>query len=74
MDAIVIDVYSRMVRLHGCSVDSILESPEFREEYLTMMRQQTGNLPEQMLLHALMAMRKRSKLPRSRDLLRASHS
>jgi hypothetical protein len=72
MDAVVIDVYSRMVRAHGCSADSILESPELREEYLVTMRQRAGTLPEQTLLHALTALRRRSKLPRSRDLFKPS--
>ena len=66
----VIAVYSRMVRTHGCSVDSILESPELRDEYLGAMRQLVGNLPEQKLLHELTTLRKRSKLPRSRDLFK----
>jgi hypothetical protein len=69
MEATVIDVYRRMVLSHGCSADSILETPELREEYLAGMRQTLGNLPEQKLLHALTTMRKRSKLPRTRDLL-----
>jgi hypothetical protein len=69
MEPIVIEVYTRMVRLHGISVDPILESPEFRSEYLSMMREHVGNLPEQTLLHALTTMRKQSKLPRSRDIL-----
>jgi len=68
----IIDVYTLLAREHGCSVDAILESPELREEYLATMRQRVGNLPEQMLLHALTAMRKRSKLPRSRDLCKPS--
>ena len=72
MEAVVIDVYRRMVLSHGCSADSILETPELREEYLANLRQVVGDLPEQQLLHALTTMRKRSKLPRSRDLLDSS--
>lgn len=72
MDAFVIDVYSRMVQAQGCSVDSLLETPELREEYLAKMRQVVGNLPEQQLLHTLISLRKRSKLPRSRDLLNST--
>ena len=62
------ETISRMVLSHGCSADSILETPELREEYLANMRQAVGDLPEQKLLHVLTSMRKRSKLPRSRDL------
>ena len=69
MEAVVIDVYRRMVLSHRCSSDSILETPELREEYLANTRQVLGDLPEQKLLHVLTTMRKRSKLPRSRDLL-----
>src|SRR4051794_5017694 len=72
MDTVVVDVYSRMVRAHGCSADSILESPELRQEYLATMRQRVGDLPEQKLLHALTALRKRSKLPCFRDLVKPS--
>jgi hypothetical protein len=74
MDAVVIDVYSRMVLSHHCSADLILETPELRQEYLANMRQQLGDVSEQKLLHALMTMRKRSKLPRSRDILHAIHN
>jgi hypothetical protein len=69
MEATVINVYRSRVLSHRCSADSILETPELREEYLANMRQALGDLPEQKLLHALTTMRKRSKLPRTRDLL-----
>ena len=70
MESIVLEVYRRLVLSHGCSVDSILETPELREEFLANMRQLLGEVPEQKLLHALTSMRKRSKLPRSRDLFK----
>ncbi len=72
MEPVVIDVFRRMVLSHGCSADAILETPALREEYLANMRQAVGNLPEQTLLHALTTTRKRSKLPRSRDLLQST--
>jgi hypothetical protein len=68
MESFVVDVYRHMVLSHGCSADAILETPELREEFLTEMRQRVGDLPEQRLLHALTSARKRSKLPRSRDI------
>jgi len=74
METAVIDIYRRMVLTHGCSADAILENPRFREEYLQNMRQAVGNLPEQQLLHGLTTMRKRGKLPRSRDLIDLSTS
>jgi hypothetical protein len=70
VEPFVIDVYSRMVQMHGCSADAILETPEHRGGFLDNMRQIVGNLPERTLLHALTALRKRRKLPRSRDLIK----
>jgi hypothetical protein len=67
MDAVVIDVFSRLVHAHQCSVDSILETPELRTEYLAETRRLLGDLPERELLHKLTNLRKRKKLPRSRD-------
>jgi hypothetical protein len=72
MEAAVVDVYRSMVLSHGCSVDSILETPELRAEYLAHMRERVGDLPEQKLLHALTTLRKRSKLPRFQDICKAS--
>jgi hypothetical protein len=63
----IIQIYAGMVRRHGCSVDTILETPEFREEYLIESRRVLGHLPERTLLHHLTNLRKRGKLPRSRE-------
>ncbi len=68
METIVIDVYSRLVHLHSCSVDDVLETPELRNAYLAETRLLLGNLPERELLHKLTNLRKRKKLPRSRDI------
>jgi hypothetical protein len=68
MDQIIQAVYQQMLRVHRCSVDDVLESPELRNEYLTEVRRSLGNLPEQQLLHRLTALRKRSKLARRSDL------
>jgi hypothetical protein len=67
-DEALISVFNRLARSRGCSVDDILETPELREEYLSESRHVVGDLPEQQLLHRLVYLRKRSKLPRSRDL------
>jgi hypothetical protein len=69
MDQVIIDVFSRLAKIHRCSVDAILESPELRAQYLAETRHILGVLPERELLHGLVSLRKRSKLPRSRDLL-----
>ncbi len=60
-------VFSRMVKDHGCSVDDVLETPELREAFLADVRCDLGPLPERELLHRLVYLRKRSKLPRSRE-------
>lgn len=69
MDQTIIDVFSRLAKAHHCSVDDILETPELREQFLAETRQSLGNLPEYELLHGLVYLRKRSRLPRSRDLV-----
>lgn len=74
MEPVLIAAYTRLARSHGCSVDAILESPELRSEFLTEVRRSLGDLPEQQLLHGLTTLRKRSRLPRSRDLLNADHA
>lgn len=68
-DDAIIDVFRRMAVTHRCSADDILETPELRELYLVETRRVLGNLPERELLHKLVALRKRSKLPRSRELI-----
>jgi hypothetical protein len=67
MDQVIQAVYQQMLRIHRCSVDDVLESPELRNEYLTAVRVSLGNLPEQQLLHRLTILRKQSKLPRRSD-------
>lgn len=69
MEQLIIEVYRSLVQNHHCSVDDILETPELREQYLAETRQKLGNLPERELLHELVYLWKRSKLPRSRELL-----
>jgi hypothetical protein len=66
-DEHLIEVFRRLLHLHGCSVDDILETPELRQEYLAGTRRVLGDLPERELLHRLVYLLKRSKLPRSRD-------
>jgi hypothetical protein len=65
-DQHLITIFCRMVKDHGCSVDDILETPELRAVYLADARRDLGPLPERELLHRLVYLRKRSKLPRSR--------
>jgi hypothetical protein len=68
-DEAIIDVFRRLALDHGCSADDILETPELRERFLDETRRILGELPERELLHRLVYLRKRSKLPRSRDPL-----
>lgn len=69
MDEILIDVYRRMLQSQNCSVDDILETPQLREQYLFETRRVLGYLPERELLHRLTSLRKRSKLPRYREII-----
>ncbi len=69
MDPVLIDVYRHMVAQFGCSAEDILHDPELRETFLTRCRQALVNEPsERELLSRLSNLRKRSKLPRSRDI------
>lgn len=69
MDEVIIQVFSRMARIQECSSEDILEDPSLREKFLAETRLVLGNLPERDLLHRLSILRKRSKLPRTRDLV-----
>ena len=66
MDQILVDVYNSLVLQFSCSVDDILETPEYREKFLFAARQHLGELPERELLHRLVYLRKRSRLQSSR--------
>ncbi len=69
MEPVLIASYRVMLKTHAsvCSVDRILEDPEFRNEYLAIVRAGTGEQSEFDILHTLNNLRKRSKLPRRDD-------
>jgi hypothetical protein len=66
MDDTIVAVYANLTIQYGCSVDDILETPKFREQFLQATRHRLGDLPERELLHRLVYLRKCSRLPRSR--------
>ena len=69
MDPVLIDAYSHMVARFGCSAEDILHDPDLRKTFLTQCRQAlVGERSERELLSRLSNLRKRSKLPRSRDI------
>jgi hypothetical protein len=68
MDDVLIDVYRRIVLRFRASAEDILEDPGLRTEFLAEARQSLGDLPERQLLHRLSNLRKKSRLPRSRDI------
>jgi hypothetical protein len=73
MDPVVIAVYRDMVERFGCSAEDILHDPDLRTNFLTECRQSlSGDRPERELLSRLSNLRKRSKLPRSRDIAAAT--
>jgi hypothetical protein len=70
MEPVLIDAYRRMLaaRRGSVSVDRILEDPELRAEFLTLVRGAVGDQPEGDILHGLNNLRKRRKLPRRCDI------
>jgi hypothetical protein len=69
MDPVLIDVYRQMVARFGCSAEDILHDPNLRHTFLTKSRAAlVGERSERELLSRLSNLRKRSKLPRSRDI------
>ena len=66
-DSVLVEVYHSMLQGFQCSVDDVLETPELRENFLTSCRNILGEVPERDLLHRLVYLRKRSRLPCSRD-------
>lgn len=72
MDDALIAVYRSMVIRFHCSTEDIMEDPDLRTQFLTEARQTLGNdLPERQLLHRFQYLRKKRRLPRSRDIVTA---
>ncbi len=70
MDPVLIDVYKQMAMRHHCSVDDILCDPDLRSEFLDACRGVIGKQYSEFdVLHRLSNLRKKSKLPRTRDLI-----
>jgi hypothetical protein len=69
MEPVLIASYSQMLKAHPnvCSVDRILEDPEFRNEFLGLVRAGAVEKPEFDILRTLHNLRKGSKLPRRDD-------
>jgi hypothetical protein len=57
--------YTSLSLKHGCSVDDILVDPAERSDFLDLVWEQAGNVPEHLVLRRLLNLRKRSLLPRS---------
>ncbi len=66
MEMVLIHTYHEMLNDYSgaCSVDRILEDPDFRSEYLSRVRARVGEKSEFEVLHGLNNLRKRAKLPR----------
>jgi hypothetical protein len=65
MDDALLEAYLQIRNLYGCSVDTLVCTPEYRLAFLTRARQAVPDLPEHVLLARLMSLRKRSRLPRT---------
>jgi hypothetical protein len=61
--------YAAMLQAHPaeCSVDRILEDPQFRTEFLGLVREAAVDKSEFDVLRSLHNLRKRCKLPRRAD-------
>ena len=66
MEPILIASYREMLKTHPdeCSVDRILEDPDRRGEFLTLVRAGGVQGTEFDILHTLHTLRKKCKLPR----------
>ena len=66
MEPVLIDAYTQMLKARPdeCSVDRILEDPEFRGDFLGRVRASAVDRTEFDILRTLHNLRKRSKLPR----------
>ena len=67
-DSVLIAAYTTVLQQHRVSVDELVATPLCRELFLSEARQMMGEVPEKTLLMRLLNLRKRSKLPRARDL------
>ena len=69
IDPVIKDVYTDMLRhRRTCSVDRILTNPVLRDEFLSRVSPRVGSgFVEEEILLRLVALRKRSLLPRSGD-------
>jgi hypothetical protein len=69
MEPVLIASYAAMLKSHPaeCSVDRILEDPQYRTEFLGLVRASAVDKPEFDVLRTLHNLRKRSKLPRRAD-------
>ena len=69
MDDAIIAAYRSVAVSYRCSADDILHDPNARHAFLGECRRALGDGPaEEALLRQLTNLRKRSRLPRSRDL------
>lgn len=67
-DSEIVAAYTAVLLAHGASVDEVVATPEYREAFLLMAQEGLGPVCERDLLMRLLSLRKRSKLPRARDL------
>jgi hypothetical protein len=66
MDETLCEVYEQLLDTNGCSVDALVCTPTYRNEFLVRSREILGDVPEHVLLSRLMYLRKHSRLPRQR--------
>jgi hypothetical protein len=67
IDETLVEAFSEVRSLYGCSVDVMVCTPEYRQSFLTRCREVLGEVPEHVLLQRLLGLRKRSKVPTLRQ-------
>jgi hypothetical protein len=68
VNSVLVQAYRQMLTAHArCSVDRILEYPDLRAEFLSLVGR-TCDRPEGDVLHGLNNLRKQRKLPRRDDI------
>ncbi len=68
-DETILAAYRNMVLTNGCSADDILVTPILRENFVQQVISRRKGLTEKFVLQRLIYLRKKGRLPRSRELI-----
>ena len=68
-DELILSAYRSLVLANGCSADDILVTPKLRCDFVQEVLSQCIGLTEKFILQRLIYLRKKGRLPRSRQLI-----